>query len=241
MHKNILWLALAAATLIEGGTVGQPVLIELFTSEGCSSCPPADALLEKLDRDQPVAGAQIIVLSEHVDYWNHLGWADPFSSHAFSERQEQYARRFALAGPYTPQMVVDGNAEFVGNDSNRAEAAIRAAIGGPRVGIRIQPSQTPDQVAVSVDPLPAGKNHKATVYVAQAADGGSSNIPGGENRGRTLHHVSIVKELQQVGSISERAGLEKRIAVSSGSRLVVFVQESGNGPVRGAAMYTVPK
>jgi hypothetical protein len=241
MRKKLLWLALVAATLTEGGTVGQPVLVELFTSEGCSSCPPADALLEKLDRDQPVAGAQIIVLSEHVDYWNHLGWADPFSSHAFSERQEQYAHRFALAGPYTPEMVVNGNAEFVGNDASRAQAAIRAAIGEPRVGIRIEPSQTPDRVAVTVDPLPAGKNRKAAVYVAHAADGGTTGIPGGENRGRTLHHVSIAKELQQVGSISEHAGLEKRIPVSGGSRLIVFVQEGANGPVWGAAMYTVPK
>jgi hypothetical protein len=245
MGHKLLWLGLAAAILTEGGTVGQPVLVELFTSEGCSSCPPADALLEKLDREQPVAGAQVIAMSEHVDYWNHLGWTDPYSSAAFSSRQQVYARRFGIGGPYTPQMVVDGNTEFVGSDAQRADSAIRSAAREPKLNIRIRASEARDFLAVEVDPFPAGKSHQANVYIAHAADSGNSDVLRGENQGRKLHHISIVKDLRQIGSVGG-SGFKTQIPVSAahtppGSRLIVFVQEPGTGRVWGAVMYPIPR
>ncbi|MCU1298405.1 MAG: hypothetical protein JWO91_2683 [Acidobacteriaceae bacterium] len=109
----------------------------MFTSEGCSSCPPADAFLEKLDRLQPVAGAQLIVLSEHVDYWNHIGWKDPYSSHLFSERQSGYASRFGLESDYTPQMVVDGTRQFVGRDACSADQTLSEAAKVPKVHVAV--------------------------------------------------------------------------------------------------------
>jgi hypothetical protein len=256
MRTKLLWLGLAAAILavpIAAGAANdtanprQPVLVELFTSEGCSSCPPADALIEKLDHDQPIAGAQIIVLSEHVDYWDHDGWMDPFDSAALTARQTDYAQRFALGDPYTPQMVVDGNAECNGSDAKKAGALIRQAIGGPRVGVRIRVEGSGNTaVTIEVDALPEGTAHKANVYLARAAERGSSDILRGENKGRTLRYVSIVRDIKKVGSIAGHETFQKQISLRAGdapgeSRLIAFVQEAGGGRVWGAAMYAVPK
>src|SRR5579862_8474584 len=122
---------------IVDATMRSPVLVELFTSEGCSDCPPADALLGKLDRSQPVRNAQLVVLSEHVDYWNDIGWKDPYSSHEFSVRQGDYAHRFRLDSAYTPQMVVDGETQFVGSDERRAIETIEGAAKAAKVPVRL--------------------------------------------------------------------------------------------------------
>jgi len=241
MVRFSLWTGLIMGALL--GIAGpadrlpeerQAILVELFTSEGCSSCPPADALLERLDRSQPIPGAQIVVLSEHVDYWNRIGWADPYSSPAFSARQEQYARRFRTQGPYTPQMVVDGRSEFVGSDARTADSAIRAATKHPSSAIHI--AEEGGSTIIDVGPLPAGTARKAAVYAAYAADSGTQDVLRGENKGRRLHHVAIVKDLKQIGTVDDRTEFKTRIPIDNAARLIVFVQESGNGPVWGAAM-----
>src|ERR1700722_951305 len=127
--------ALPARTSADGTRM--PVVVELFTSEGCSDCPPADTLLEKLDRTQPVANAQVIVLSEHVDYWDDIGWGDPFSSYAWRESQNDYSGHLGLGSGYTPQMLVDGRIQFVGSDERGALRAIEAAAHAQKIPVTL--------------------------------------------------------------------------------------------------------
>src|SRR6266852_1661761 len=134
-------ILLLAVTLSAAEIPRSAVLVELFTSEGCSSCPPADALLARLGKDQPIPGVEIIALEEHVDYWDRLGWKDPFSSTAFTARQQRYGDVFHNESIYTPQMVVDGRWEFVGTDTRRAGAAIIEGSRSPKASIGIKPAQ----------------------------------------------------------------------------------------------------
>src|SRR6201997_2094048 len=183
---------------------GTPVLVELFTSEGCSDCPPADALLERLDRSQPVAGAQLIVLSEHVDYWNDSGWRDPYSSHAYSERQSAYATRFGLGSVYTPQMVVDGKFEFVGSDERRAITAAERAAKADKVSMSLSGAHLESEsvLAVHLDAgqLPATATRPAAVLFAVADEKDESHVTGGENGGRNPRNSAVFRTPKPVGS-----------------------------------------
>ena len=204
-----------------------PVVVELFTSEGCSSCPPADQLLDRLTAAAADDGAKVVALGEHVDYWDRLGWRDRFSSAAFTSRQELYARRFNLDSAYTPQMVVDGHAEFVGSDSAAARRAIAKAAtvshGTMIVAARFSDVARPSGVArpfqgrvpggperpappasvsvsVSVENLPPiARGDRADILVAVTEDALRSDVKSGENRGRTLTHAAVVRRLTTIG------------------------------------------
>src|SRR5260370_705769 len=154
-----------------------PVLVELFTSDGCSSCPPADALLEGLDRSQPVNGTELIVLSEHVDYWNDIGWKDPFSSHDYSETQSAYAGHFGLGSIYTPQMVVDGHIELVGSDERNSIQAVESATNAAKAQLSLSAIRFDGTNRVSLHleagPLPSSVSAKsANLFLAIADDSG---------------------------------------------------------------------
>jgi len=227
-----------------------PVLVELFTSEGCSSCPPADAMLANLDRLQPVAGAQIIVMEEHVDYWNHDGWTDKYSSSAITERQNEYGHRFKLNDVYTPEMVVDGDTQLNGSDAKAAVHAIEEARGHPKVGVRISAVSVEGKAVhlhVDADALPASLGlHKADIFVAVALNSAESQVLRGENKGRDLKHVAVALTVTKVGTVEDRGGFNRDVvvkvpsAVEAGNlRVIAFVQKSDSGPVLGASLLPV--
>ncbi|WP_437815056.1 DUF1223 domain-containing protein [Sorangium sp. So ce1078] len=206
LHVTLAALAAlaAAVTLARPSTSNvtpterQPVLVELFSSEGCSSCPPADAVLARLSKEQPVAGAEVIALELHVDYWNDLGWSDPFSNAAFSERQRAYMDAFGQRGAYTPQMVIDGHAELIGSNGPAARAAIAAAAREPRARIAI--ARSGDKVSITVEGLPDGE--VADLWLAITEDDLSTAVPRGENAGETLAHGPVVRSLHRVLEIN---------------------------------------
>ena len=224
------WRVLAISILLAAAARAQtpaPVLVELFTSEGCSDCPPADRLLAHLD-------GQAIVLSEHVDYWNQLGWKDPFSSALFSRRQESYCTVLASKGPYTPQMVVDGEAEFVGSDAGRAAAAIAKAAHRPKAEVKL--NRTSAGIEMQIASAPSGGD----VWMALADDRDASEVKVGENNGRRLEHVAVVRSLRKIGSVKRGGSYSHLLEIpagSAGQRVVVFVQEPAQGKVFGAAMW----
>jgi hypothetical protein len=224
----------------------QPVLVELFTSEGCSSCPPADALLRKLDEQQKLGNAEIIALEEHVDYWDQLGWRDPFSSNQWTQRQEDYAAAFRNDGVYTPQMVVDGRSEFVGSSQSRARSAIAEAAREPKTKLALTNQRlNGDKLAVevAVQTLPDGGSRTAQVWLAVTENGLHSNVLRGENRGEDLHHAAVVRSLRKVGEaaagrdVSFAGQQEIRIDPAwkkENVRIVAFVQDARSKRVLGA-------
>ena len=225
----------------------QPVLVELFTSEGCSDCPPADALLARLDSTQFIPGAQAIVLSEHVTYWNHLGWRDPFSFDDMSDRQSRYSTQFSLDSVYTPQMVVDGSSQFVGSDSAALGRAVTSAASKPKAQITIQNAHLINgAVHFSVQ---GTTNVKSRLVIALAEDATHSTVARGENAGRTLQHVSVVRTLKELDANSaDGRELQLSAPALSGNdkatgplRLVAFFTDRKSGRVFGVTEQTISR
>ncbi len=213
-------------TRAEGVEVRPPVVVELFTSEGCSSCPPADALLQRLSDRRD--GAPVIALGEHVDYWDHQGWKDRFSSAALTHRQELYAAHFANESIYTPQMVVDGRTEFVGSDASAAVKAIDRAAAARHGSVVV--SIDGRSALVSVSALPPD-HERADIVLAVTEDHLSSDVKRGENHGRVLAHAAVVRRLNVVGEAtgtngSVRADLDLDPSWKTADlKAVAFVQE----------------
>jgi hypothetical protein len=224
-----------------------PVLIELFTSEGCSSCPPADALLEKIDASQPIDGTPLVVLSEHVDYWDHDGWKDPYSSHLLTERQSQYVRSFGLSTPYTPQMVLDGSTELNLSAPQQIGPSLEKAAQAAKVSVQIDSASIeagqPDLLQGRIQVNRELQKRGGDIYVATALDHANSQVLHGENGGRRLTHVAVVQDITKVGRLDKGKSFDGNFQVKlkpgtdpANLRIVVFVQEPGVGRILGVAM-----
>lgn len=183
----------------------QPVLVELFTSEGCSSCPPADRLAIRL-QSQKNGGRDVIILSEHVDYWNHLGWEDRFSSAQFTDRQRTYAQVLGQNSVYTPEAVVDGTYGVVGSEPRALGQAIDKCTNVPKVHVNLssQIDKTDSlkrQVTISADCPSDLSGKRAQLYLVISEDNLKSNVHSGENGGATLEHTGVVRRLEKVSTV----------------------------------------
>jgi hypothetical protein len=205
----------------------RPIVVELFTSEGCSSCPPADALLAEL-----AGRPDVLALSFHVDYWDRLGWKDPFSSPDATRRQHDYADLLGLATVYTPQMVVDGRWQAVGSDRSEVEQALGSA------------RRNRDEVPVAL----ASDHGRAQIIVGQGGDEVAANllligfdrrhvtaVSRGENGGRTLSHVDVVRSIEQIGQF-DGGKTAFEVPIRSPSDRVAVILQARDGRVLGVAV-----
>lgn len=219
-----------------------PVVVELFTSEGCSSCPPADAELARLEREQPVGGATVIPLSLHVDYWNDLGWPDPHSDAKYTLRQREYVRALGARSTYTPQAVVDGQDELVGSSRAGLARSVAEAARRAHADVALKMAPRAAGVEVTVGRLPPG-TAEADLVAFWVEPRVTTAVRRGENAGRTLEHAAVVRGATTVGRVEPAGGralvpLQGRPAQAS--RLVVVVQERARRRIAGAAAIGLP-
>lgn len=210
-------------------------VVELFTSEGCSSCPPADALLAKWQKES--VDKPVYILAFHVDYWNRLGWKDVFSSHEYSSRQYQYSK-WLKSEVYTPQVIVNGRTELVGSDEKSLANAIKTGLEKTVKtelalnNIKVEGDRATVQYHVD------GAPNNSTLLIALVEKNATTKVKSGENGGRTLKHVQIVNQLKSIALKSETGN--ENIALPHGCdwkkfELIGFVQNTSNGEITGAA------
>jgi hypothetical protein len=207
-------------------------LIELFTSEGCSSCPPADRLMEKLQQED--AGKPVYVVAFHVDYWNHQGWKDRFSSAGFTARQRQYAAWMNLESIYTPQVVVNGSSEYVGSDERSIVKAIDASL-KRKTDNALTLRGKADSGRVQIDYEVTGPKENKTLLLALVQKKASTNVMAGENEGRKLSHVQIVRDLIPIDINGKSITIKLPDTLNAeGWEVIGFIQHKSNGSITAA-------
>jgi hypothetical protein len=239
-------LSLVLAQMLSLGLPAQtatppPLLVELFTSEGCSSCPPADALLREINGTRTSSGQLIVGISEHVTYWNSLGWADPFSAAVFTERQNAYGNKFGLDSVYTPQMVVNGAQQVVGSDRNGLARIFKKELDQPiQLQVHILSAKiVGNAVLVRFSTTAEAPNPKGDIVAVLADDTARSSVARGENSGRNLTHVAVARSITRVSMAKSTGEQEVRIPLPSSFRdseqhhVILFAQAPSHGRVLG--------
>ena len=207
----------------------QPVVVELYTSQGCSSCPPADGLLAQLaERDD------VIALAFHVDYWDYIGWKDQFADPAHTVRQRGYSRAAGKPSIYTPQMVIGGVDHVVGANAMKLADAINAHRSRAKPAA-VTMRRDGDKIMVSVNAEGRMPSGGAIIQVATVTPEETVDIRRGENAGRTLTYHNVVRRLVEVGTWNGRGTYRATIQVPDGVRVAVLVQGKASGPILGAA------
>ena len=225
-------LALAAAMALAPARAAEPLtVVELFTSQGCSSCPPADEYLGVLAKQRG-----ILALSEHVDYWDYIGWKDPFASPETTARQRAYGRDFGMSYVYTPQLVIQGMTHVTGSDRTKIQRLIKELSGARRLAVTA--TRDGDGLKIAI-PAADWADGPARVLVALFDFRQENEVRRGENAGRTLSHTNVVRAMTEVGSWN---GAAKQIVVPAGrlaakgrDGCAVLVQSTRNGRSLGAA------
>ena len=243
---GIVGVAALSGSQEKGSQSDSPmILVELFTSEGCSSCPPADALLAGLAQVSSDTNYTIVPLAFHVDYWNNLGWKDPFSKPPYTQRQYDYASAANTDRVYTPQMIVDGTAAFVGSDRRAALKALKNAASKSKARLTVAISSlSPDAVSLHI----AGSGFAAgdaqpNICLAITEDNLQSKITRGENAGKTLHHEGVVRWFDKIDVSWTNGGAIAHDATvplvedwrKDQIHVVAFAQDSGTGRVSAVA------
>lgn len=219
-----------AAAAVPARAAERPILVELFTSEGCSSCPPADALLQEL-----AGRGDVLALSMHVDYWDGLGWKDQFASAALTARQREYTKLLDLATVYTPQMVIDGSWQAVGSDRAAVNEALAAA-SHHRAGPAATVSMSGGQARIRLAPDPAvAAGAPASVTLIGFDRRATDAVRGGENDGRTITYVDVVRGIERIGEFRGDQ-IELAAAVPWRAERLAAVVQAADGKILGIAV-----
>jgi hypothetical protein len=238
MVRAVTLVLLSAVSLsLQPGGGRVPVVVELFTSEGCSSCPPADAVLSRLAREQPVPGVEIIPLGLHVTYWDQLGWKDAASIEDATARQQQYGGVFGEDRIYTPQAVVDGRDELVGSDGEGLTRAIARAGEQPHARVAVSARLQGDAIVVHADvtDVPPGVKETLRTLFVLTEDGLTSVVTRGENGGRTLHHDAVVRRMSTASQFTRLPARWRRDRL----HVVALLQGERSQRIVGAALVAV--